>query len=52
MTGSHVFFDRIGTYCLRQSHLPRGLLVPIILVPSQLGLPAGTRIVEGVISGG
>lgn len=52
MTESGDVFDRIGRDCLRQTHLPRGLFVPIILVPSQMGLPAGTRIMEGVISGG
>jgi hypothetical protein len=31
-------FDRIGRDCLRQSHLPRGPFVPIILVPSQFGV--------------
>lgn len=52
MTDSRDVFDGIGRYCLRQTHLPRTPFVPIILMPSQVGLPAGTRNVEGVISGG
>jgi hypothetical protein len=52
MTESQEGFDRIGWECLRQTHLPPSLPVPIILVPSHIGLPAGTRNVEGVISGG
>jgi hypothetical protein len=52
MTESRALFDRIGRDCLRQTHLPQGPFVPIILVPSQMGLPAGTRTMEGVISGG
>jgi hypothetical protein len=52
MTDSPGLFGGIGQDCLRQTHLPPAPLLPIILVPSQMGLPAGTRIVEGVISGG
>lgn len=45
-------FDRIREDCLRQTHLPPWRIMPIIVVPSQSGLPAGTRALEGVIQGG
>ena len=43
MTESQDAFDRIGRDCLRQTHLPPRPLMPIIMRPSQMGLPAGTR---------
>jgi hypothetical protein len=45
-------FDRIRKDCLRQTHLPPRLTMPIINVPTQHRLPAGTHILEGVIPGG
>ena len=47
MTESSDLFDGIGRDCLRQTHLPRRQLLPIIIMPSRVGLPASTRNVEG-----
>ena len=52
MTESRDVFDRIDWDCLRQTHLPPGPLVPIIMRPSQMGCPQAPAPVEGVISGG
>jgi hypothetical protein len=52
MRGSSSGFDRIRQDCLRQTHLPPRPTMPIINVPSQHRMPAGTHILEGVIPGG